>query len=169
MPTSSAGKIRAADAGLTLIEMMVVVLLISLMVGISYPAITSGIDSLRLKAAANGVVSFLDTGLNRAERRQEIVQISISQADNSLEIRSSEPGFYRKMSLPDGISIVQVLPPLAEQAADGQNTARDFLMYPGGTVPPLGVELMNRKNVQRIVRVDPITGVPRLEAPATNE
>lgn len=169
MPTLSAGKISTPEAGLTLIEMMVVVLLISLMVGISYPAITSGIDSLRLKAAANGVVSFLDAGLNRAERRQQTVEISISKADNSLEMRSSEPGFYRKMSLPDGISIVQVLPPLPEQSADGLNAERDFLMYPGGAVPPLGVELMNRRNVQRVVRVDPITGVPRLEAPPANE
>lgn len=169
MPTLSVGRTDPAEAGLTLIETMVVVLLISLMVGISYPAITSGIDSLRLKAAANGVVSFLDSGLNRAERRQQMIEISISKADNSLEMRSSEPGFYRKMSLPDGISIVKVLPALPQQSADEVNGERDFLMYPGGAVPPLGVELMNRKNVQRIVRVDPITGVPRLEAPATNE
>lgn len=169
MPTLSVGRTDTPEAGLTLIEMMVVVLLISLMVGISYPAITSGIDSLRLKAAANGVVSFLDSGLSRAERRQQMIEISISKADNSLEMRSSEPGFYRKMSLPDGISIVQVLPALPEQSADEVNGERDFLMYPGGAVPPLGVELMNRKNVQRIVRVDPITGVPRLEAAPANE
>ncbi len=70
-------------AGVTLIEMVVVVALISLMVGISYPALTSGIDSLRLNAATNGVVSFLDYGLSRAERRQQVVEIIISKADNS--------------------------------------------------------------------------------------
>lgn len=170
MPTSSVGKIRSSNAGLTLIEMMVVVLLISLMVGISYPAITSGIDSMRLKAATNGVVSFLDYGLSRAERRQQMVEITISKANNSLEMRSSEPGFYRKMSLPEGISIVQVLPPLPEDSSDDAAGNRDFVMYPGGTVPPLGLELINRRNVDRMVRVDPITGVPHVEAPpAANE
>ena len=163
MPTSLAGKTKPANSGVTLIEMLVVVGLISLMVGISYPAITSGIESLRLKAAANGVVSFLDYGLSRAERRQQMVEITISTADNSIEMRSSEPGFYRKLALPEGISIVQVLPPLPE--VQDPTLKRDFLMYPGGTVPPLGLQIVNRRNVQRVVRVDPITGVPRVEAP----
>ena len=104
-----------ACSGVTLIEMMVVVALISLMVGISYPALTSGIESLRLNAATNGVVSFLDYGLSRAERRQQMVDITISKVENSLEMRSSEPGFTRKLQLPDGISIMQVLPQLPEQ------------------------------------------------------
>jgi len=142
--------------------MVVVVGLISLMVGISYPAITSGIESLRLKAATNGVVSFLDYGLSRAERRQQMVDITISKADNSLEMRSSEPGFYRRLQLPEGVSILQVLPQLPDS---DPNLKRDFLLYPGGTVPPLAVQLINRRNVQRMVRVDPITGVPRVEAP----
>jgi len=48
---------------------------------------------------------------------------------------------------------------------DNPDLQRNFLLYPGGTVPPLGLQLINRRNVQRVVRVDPITGVPRLEAP----
>jgi prepilin-type N-terminal cleavage/methylation domain-containing protein len=174
MPTLLAGKTKPAGktkrnhdregvAGVTLIEMLVVVALISLMVGISYPALTSGIESLRLNGATNGVVSFLDYGLSRAERRQQMVEITISKADNSLEMRSSEPGFYRKLEMPEGVSIVQVLPPLPENA--DPDLKRSFLLYPGGTVPPLGLQLINRRNVQRVVRVDPITGVPRVEAP----
>jgi prepilin-type N-terminal cleavage/methylation domain-containing protein len=167
MPISSVGRIRTAyrrarlNAGVTLIEMMVVVGLISLMVGVSYPAITSGIDSLRLNAATNGVVSFLDYGLSRAERRQQTVEISISKAANSIEMRSTEPGFYRHLQLPDGVSIVQIFPLLPEDI--DPNIERNFLLYPGGTVPPIGLQLINRRNVQRFVRVDPITGVPHVE------
>jgi prepilin-type N-terminal cleavage/methylation domain-containing protein len=146
--------------GVTLIEMMVVVGLIALMAGISYPAITSGIDSMRLKAATNSVVSFLDSGLSRAERRQQVVQIIISKVDNSMEMQSTEPGFSRTLQMPEGVSIVQVLPPFPENL----DAPRVFFLYPGGTVPPLGVQLINRRNVQRVVRVDPITGVPRIEA-----
>jgi prepilin-type N-terminal cleavage/methylation domain-containing protein len=166
MPTSSVGKTNSSsNAGVTLVEMLVVVALISLMVGISFPAITSGIDSLRLNAATNGVVSFLDYGLSRAERRQQTVEITISKSDNSIEMRSSELGFYRKMQMPDGVSIVQVFPTLPENP----DAKRNFLLYPGGTVPPLGLQLINRRNVQRVVRVDPITGVPHVEAPPVNE
>jgi hypothetical protein len=45
------------------------------------------------------------------------------------------------------------------------DTPRTFLLYPGGTVPPFGVALVNRRNVERIVRVDAITGVPMVELP----
>ncbi len=66
--------------------------------------------------------------------------------------------------MPEGVSIVQVFPPLPENLGD-PDLKRNFLLYPGGTVPPLGLQLINRRNVQRVVRVDPITGVPRVEAP----
>jgi type II secretory pathway pseudopilin PulG len=167
MPTSSVGRTRLsrgreeAEAGVTLIEMMVVVGLISLMIGISFPAITSGIDSLRLKAATNSVVSFLNAGLSRAERRQQVIEITISKQDESIEMQSTEPGFTRTLQMPEGISIVQVLPQLPENP-DGPRT---FFLYPSGAVPPFGVQLINRRNVQRVVRVDPITGVPRVEMP----
>ncbi len=158
MPTLSVGKTKS---GVTLIELMVVVGLISLMIGISFPAITSGIDSLRLNAATNGIVSFFNTGLSRADRRQQVVEITISKTGNSIEMRSTDPGFLRKLEMPEGVSITHILPELPENP----DAPRTFLLYPGGTVPRFGVQLINRRNVERIVRVDPITGVPRVEQP----
>jgi type II secretory pathway pseudopilin PulG len=145
--------------GITFVELLVVVAIISLMVGISFPAITSGIDSLRLNAATNGVVSFFNTGLNRAERRQQVVAITISKTENEITMRSTEPGFVRKLDIPQGVTITRIFPELP----DNPDAPRSFLLYPGGTVPRFGVQLMNRRNVERIVRVDPITGVPRVE------
>ena len=163
MPTSSVGRTKSGagktNSGVTLIELLVVVALISLMAGISFPAITSGIDSLRLNAATNSIVNFFNTGLSRAERRQQVVEITILKARNSFEMHSSEPGFVRTLSLPEGVSISAVLP----QIPDQEDAPRTFLLYPGGAVPPFGVQLLNRRNVQRIVRMDVITGVPRTE------
>jgi prepilin-type N-terminal cleavage/methylation domain-containing protein len=166
MATSSVGKIsgirvRRARAGVTLIELMVVVGLISLMVGISFPALTSGIDTLRLNSATTSIVSFLNSGLDRASRRQQAVEITISKPDNALEMRSTEAQFYRRLAMPDGVSIERVLPDLP----DDLDARRSFMLYPGGTPPRFGVQLINRRNVERIVRVDPITGVPRVEQP----
>jgi prepilin-type N-terminal cleavage/methylation domain-containing protein len=162
MPILSVGKTNTflkREPGVTLIEMMVVVLLVSLVVGISFPAITSGVDSLRLNAATNSVVAFVNSGLSRAERRQQVVEITISKSENALSMRSTELGFFRKLELPDGVSITHVLPELPENP----NAPRIFMLYPGGTAPRFGVQLINRRNVERIVRVDPITGVPHVE------
>jgi competence protein ComGC len=158
MPTSSVGK---TETGVTLIEMVVVVLLISLIVGISLPTLTSGIDTLRLNQATTGIVSFVNSGLNRAERRQQVVEIVISKRDNSLSMRSTEPGFTRDFALPEGVTIAHILP----EIPDEPDAPRSFLLYPGGTAPRFGIEVVNRRNVERIVRVDPITGVPRVEQP----
>ena len=146
---------------MTLIEMIVVVGIISLIVGVSFPAVTSGIDTLRLNAATNSVVSFVNSGLNRAERRQQVVELTISKNENALMMRSTEPGFFRRLEMPEGVSITHVLPELPENP----DAPRIYMLYPGGTPPRFGVQLMNRKNVERIVRVDPITGVPRVEQP----
>lgn len=166
MRTSSVGKTSATprrfgQSGVTLIELLVVVTLISVVVGISFPTLTSGIDSLRLNSATNSIVNFLNSGLDRAERRQQAVEITVSKADRALEMRSSEAKFFRKLELPDGISIVRVLPDLPENP----NGRRTFMLYPGSAPPQLGIQLVNRRSVERIVRVDPITGVPRVEQP----
>ena len=147
--------------GVTLIELLVVVAIISLMVGLSFPAITSGIESLRLNAATNAVAQFFNSALNRAERRQQVVEVTVSKAENAIWMRSTESGFLRRLEMPEGVLIAGVLPKLATDT----ESARTFLLYPGGTVPQFGVQLINRRQVERVVRVDPMTGVPRVEAP----
>jgi len=155
---AQAGGLRHGNRGITLVELLVVVAIISLMVGISFPALTSGIDSLRLNAATNGVVGFFNLGLSRAERREQAVEITISKAENALSMRSTDPNFSRKLQMPDGVTIVRILP----EVTGDEGAPRVFLLYPGGAVPSFGVQLMNRRNVQRVVRVDPITGVPQV-------
>jgi len=146
------------QAGVTLIEMMIVVGLIALIAGITFPSFSSGIDTLRLNQAASGVVSFFNEALNRAERRGQGVAITVFQARNTLVMQSAEPGFEKKYELPQGVSIVKVLPEL--ETEDG---TRQFLLYPGGAVPRAGIEIANSRNARRMVRVDPITGVPQVE------
>jgi len=150
----------SSAAGVTLIEMMIVVGLIALISGITYPAFTSGIDTLRLNQAANGVVSFFNEGLNRAERRGQAVAITVIQAQNMLVMQSVEPGFEKKYELPRGVTIVKILPDLGIADDDG---TRQFLLYPGGAVPQAGIEIANSRHALRMVRVDPITGVPVVE------
>jgi prepilin-type N-terminal cleavage/methylation domain-containing protein len=147
--------------GVTLVEMLIVVSLVGLLVAITYPAVSAGIDSLRIRSASDSIAGFLNAALNLAERRQEAIEVEISPAERTLRMRSPDPGFLRTLELPDGIEVRKVLPELPEETG----SPRRFLLYPGGTVPRIGVELENRRGVRRTVRVDPITGVPQVEAP----
>jgi hypothetical protein len=144
-----------------MVEMVVVVTIVGLLAGISYPAVSSGLDTIRLSSASDSLVSFLNGALNRAERRQEVMEITIAPKDGSVALVSSEPGFERRMTLPDGISIEAVIPLEGEDA----KAPRRFVVLPGGTVPRIGVQIASRRGRRRIVRVDPITGVPQIEVP----
>lgn len=152
---------RSHRAGVTLVEMMTVVALIGLIIAVSFPAVSSGLESIRLNAATDTIVSFLNAGLNRADRRQQLIEIVVSLDRNELEMLSPEPGFTRKISMPEGVKIAKIYPEV--QGTDER--ARSLVLYPGGSVPRFGLEIHNRRGNRRIVRIDPITGVPLIENP----
>jgi hypothetical protein len=141
--------------------MVVVMAIIGLLAAITFPSVTSGMDSLRLTSACDSVASFVNTALNRAEQRRVPVELSVSTAVGTLWLRSTEAGWVRRLDLPPGIRVIKVHPdPLFE--VEGP---RRFLFYPGGTPPPIGIELANEKGARRIVRVNPMSGVPEIERP----
>ena len=150
---------RGRRQGVTLLEMLIVLVLIGLMAGITFPSVSSGVDSLRLASASRSLVTFFNGALNRAERRQQAVEITIDPRENLVLLNSTEPGFERRIEMPTGVRIVSVLPPLLVETGE----PRRFVVYPGGTVPRLGVEIASSRGVRQIVRIDPITGVPQVE------
>ncbi len=147
--------------GVTLLEMLVVVALIGLLVSISFPAVSAGVDSLRLTTASDSTAAFLNAALNRADRVQQAVEITVSPRENSIQAVSAGPGYERKLDLPGGVRIAEVLPRPVEESDE----PRRFILYPGGTIPRIGIELVNAKGARRIVRIDPTTGVPQVERP----
>jgi hypothetical protein len=146
--------------------MLMVVFIISLMVGIAFPAISSGVDSLRLRGAGEEAATLLSAAMNRAERRRIAVEIAVFPEENSMVLTSVEPG-YRKVYRPgDGITIAGVVPRLP--SADPRQPRR-FLVFPGGSVPRVGVLLTNARGTRRLVRLDPITGVAESRMLEPNE
>jgi prepilin-type N-terminal cleavage/methylation domain-containing protein len=149
--------------GVTLVELLIVATIIGLIAAISFPAVSSGLESLRLASASDSLVSFLNGGLNRAQRRQEAVEVSISLKDNSVSLTSAS--LARKLDMPSGVTIEQVWPKLPVET----DAPRLFLLLPGGAIPRIGIEIANRRGVRRIVRVNPMTGVPEIERIAAGQ
>jgi len=69
---------RKNESGVTLIEALIVVALIALIAGLSYPAVSSGLDTLRLRSTSDAMVSFLNIALDHADRRQQAVEVIVS-------------------------------------------------------------------------------------------
>ena len=152
MPTSSVGR---ASSGVTLIEMLLVVAIVGLLAAITFPSFTSGLDSLRLTTACDAVASFMNAGLVHADQRRVPVELGVAETERALWLRSTEPGWVKRLELPEGVRVAGVSP---------AGPAR-FLMYPGGTAPRIGIELANLRGTRRIVRLNPMTGVAEIEKP----
>jgi len=173
MPTFLVGKNSARyrrSAGVTLLEMMVVVSLIALMVGITFPSITAGMDSLRLRSAAGEVVSMFNSALTRADRLQDAVELNISLQRGFIASRAVRTNVTRQIDLPNGIHIAHVYPEDSRWTLDesGSPVDRHFIVYPNGAVPRIVIDLNNERGAHRIVMLDPITGVAR-ERTATEQ
>jgi prepilin-type N-terminal cleavage/methylation domain-containing protein len=147
--------------GITLVEMVVVVAIIALIVGISFPAASAGVDNVRIVSAGDSVATFLNAAVNRAERHQIPVALVIFPKEAKLNLYSNEPGFTRELVMPDGVTIEAVLP--AEEGID-PSLPRRILFLPGATVPAIAIQLANRRNAHRRIRLDPMTGFPRVES-----
>lgn len=152
---------RRNQRGVTLIEALIVVALIAMIAAVSFPAISAGLDTLRLRSASDSIVSFLNIALDRADRRQQAVEVVISPRENILLSRTADLGFSRRMEIPAQIHIVSVRPALPT-LVDPEEPRR-FLLYPGGSVPGIGVEISTLQGRKRMVSVDPVTGSPRSE------
>jgi prepilin-type N-terminal cleavage/methylation domain-containing protein len=160
MPTSSVGR---TNSGITLLEMVVVLAIIGLIVGISFPAISAGLDSVRMASATNSVAAFLNSAVTRAQRRQEAVEIVISPQEGLLTLYTNGTGAPRELKLPDGIFVEAVLP----ETTEGPEMVRHVMFLPGGAVPGIGIQLANRRDGHRLVKLDPMTGFPRVESVVT--
>jgi len=161
MQISGAGA-RNKELGVTLLELLIVMTIVALLAGLSYPSVSAGLDSMRLRSAGDQVASFLNVAMDRADRKQQVVEIRISPAENALAARSSDLSFDRKAVIPESVRIAAIEPPVLNIAE--QDGPRRFLIYPGGTLPRIVIGLVSKDGRKRQVIVDPVTGMPRAEA-----
>jgi hypothetical protein len=141
--------------------MMVVVTIVAIMAGAVYPSVASSLDGIRLSTSADEIVAFLNGAVERANRKQVAVEVAIDKAAGSIILHSTEAGFERQYQLPPNLTIVSIEPELPVQGSN--RSSRRFYIYPGGTVPRIGIGIANRNGALRLIRIDPITGAPKIE------
>jgi prepilin-type N-terminal cleavage/methylation domain-containing protein len=139
----------------TLIELLIVVTIIGVVAGVSFPAVTSGLSGLRLTTASGSVASFLTSAMNRVDRREEAAVIVVSPKENQIALYTALSGEkpVKIMPLPQGISFESDVP---------GNEPHRYLFQPGGTVPRMTVILRNDKGARSSVEIDPVTAVPNI-------
>lgn len=136
-----------SQAGVTLIEMLIVMAIIGLIAGISFPSVSAGLESIQLRSAADSIATFLTAAQSRAERREQAIEVVITPADSTLTLFSSEAGYTRRLVLEKNIKI--------------SGEATQFLLLPGGAPPAIAIDIFNSRGAHKSIRIDPVTGVPQ--------
>ena len=141
-----------------MIELLVVLAIISLIIGVAYPSVSRGLESVRLRMAGDDVASFLSLAMNRVERVETPVEVRFLKSQRKIEMSGPNTPL-KTLQLPDGISIGEIYPvELGEMVAD-----RSALLMPGAPFPNLTIELTSQGGGKRAVRIDPATSTPVID------
>jgi hypothetical protein len=141
--------------------MLIVVSIIGLMAGLTFPSVSAGLDGLRLRSTCDSTAAFLYYGMTYSERRQETVFLVIPGDRTTLRWRTRKPGALKEFVLPEGLRFASVR--LGSQADSGED--RVIPLTPGAPFPKLTLEIINRRGARRLVRIDPVAGVPEVAPP----
>lgn len=151
---------RSDERGVTLLEMLLVVVLIALLAGLSFPAVNSGLDAVRLRSAADAASSVLHQAAMKSERRQEPVEVIFDKAAGVITVRGLRAGSETAVELGEGITISAVNP----EPPGPEQSVRSILLMPGAAFPRIEVVVANRRGNRKAVVLDPVTGAPSVSA-----
>lgn len=148
--------------GVTMIEMLIVVVIVGLLAALTYPSIASGLDAIRLRTASDTTATFLTQAMTRVERSQQPVEMLFQRGSGRMVMAGvMMPHRLTEMLLPEGVTVTHVYP---EPPGEPPELVSVVLM-PGATFPALRIELLNPRGQRRLVRIDPLAGVPVVEIP----
>ncbi len=139
---------RPAQAGITLIEMLVVMTLIGLAVSIAYPTVAGGLSGIRLRGAIEAAQTFFLQAKQYADRRQEVVQLTIDPAGNRLRALSETGSWAETLEFEDGIAVA------------GREEAHSVILFPGSPAPAFELMLAAGGDERLGFRVNVLTGLP---------
>ncbi len=132
--------------GFTLIELVVTLFVLALAVGVAAPSIARGVDTVRTRAEAAGIATFLRAAREHAVTRNRAYEVRVRTDEGLVELRSG-----------DAVSATRRLAPGLRVTADPP-AARVITFLPQGRSSGgrLRVEMPGRRAY--LISVDPLTG-----------
>ena len=139
---------RTTERGITLVELLVVMAIIAFMMAVAYPNVTSGLEGIRLKSEVSDVSVFWAAARQRADRYQEVIQVTADPKKGELRAVSAESDWGQLMTLEDGLAMAEPKEPLS------------WMLFPGTPSPEFRILVAGELGAQAGVKVNVLTGVP---------
>jgi prepilin-type N-terminal cleavage/methylation domain-containing protein len=154
-------KCRFGDKGFSLLELVMVLLIISLAVGLSYPSLKRGTTAFHLRATGRDVLNRLRYAREKAITEQKEMTVTIDRNNQTVAMSDASGEDRKIMTLPEDVKVVEMRS-VGQEITDGPLVTR-FL--PNGSAEDAEIVLKADNGGEIRVIVDPITGGSRIQLP----
>ncbi len=147
-----------SQAGFTLLEVIVVVFVIALVLAVTYPSLSRGSASIRLRATGRDVLSTFRYAREKAVTEQTGMRVTVDREKQQLVLSDDLGDGARIYKMPENVRIDRIALS-GNEIREGPLVVR-FL--PNGSTE--NTEVLLRSNTGSVIRIatDPITGGARV-------
>ena len=160
MRTSLAGnerrQPRPQEAGVTLLELVIVLAILSLAVSLVAPRFGNWSDEWTLRSAAEQVAQTIRYARTRALFEQSYYVVEIEPGARLVRVFNPASGFWRGFALPRGVTV--------DDGRYPPPSIMRVLLPPSGVVEERDLWLRNRRGSKFRVHVNFLLGAPAVEA-----
>ena len=149
---------RFRDQGFTLLELIIVVLVISLTLAVTYPSLSRGATSIRLRSTARDILNTFRTAREKSVTEQAGMRVLVDREKQELVLSDDLGDGARRYRLPDDVRIHSIASGGIE-ITEGPLVVR-FL--PNGSSQNAEVLLESKTGGHLRIVTDPITGGARI-------
>jgi prepilin-type N-terminal cleavage/methylation domain-containing protein len=155
----NSGKCFSGNKGFSLLELVIVLLVIGLVAGVSYPSLRRGTTVFHLRATGRDVLNHLRYAREKAITEQKEMTVTVDR-DSQTVVLADAAGEDRKiLTLPQDVKIVE-MKSVGQEITEGGLVAR-FL--PNGSAENAEIVLKADNGGQIRLLVDPVTGGSRIQ------
>lgn len=150
---------KCHEAGMTLLELVVVITILSLMAGLVAPRLGPWLEVWKLRSSAERVAQTFRYARSRALFEQHFYVVEILPQQNLVRVLQPDSAVIREFHLPDGIQIT---------ADDEEQTLRSrefvsFIFPPSGEVEEKNLWLRDSEGKAVKIHLDFLLGSPGVE------
>jgi type II secretion system protein H len=159
MSIMSTGERYRGNRGFSLLELVIVLLIIGLAAGLSYPSLRRGTTALHLRATGRAVLNYLRYAREKSVTEQKEVTVTIDRSAQTVALSDTAGEEQKVLTLPDDVKIVEMRS-IEREITDGPLVTR-FL--PNGSAENAEIVLKADNGGEIHLIVDPITGGSRMQ------
>jgi general secretion pathway protein H len=156
--TGNSRRTRRRDAGFSLLELILVLVVMSLVLAVAYPSMSRGRTAFHLRAVGRDVISSFRLARETAVTEQRVMQVSVDAQAQQVTVSDDVGDSARSFRLPDDVKIVG-LSSNGEEVAQGPWAIR-FL--PNGSSDDGQVLLKADTGAHFKIAIDSLTGAARM-------